>query len=695
MRGEIFEPTFSTPNGTGTNILYIPMANTNAVPQSVVGNPNIPTVLTASGLPVYNLPNNAGGTNLASACNTTAFSENQRSVPMAQWEMPDLVPAAQNGNLPVPQWVLVTRNGPQQLSPQQFSTYATSPANNALGNGNYVLGRYAYVVYDTSGLLDINVAGYPTGAAASAPTKGALAWANLTNLPGITQPDVDNFIAWRNPASSTPVANYVTNVALAGTNGYMHVAPGDTALLSRQELIQYAQQPGNSDWTSALPYLTTFSREVNGPTWQPSLSANYTAPYDYYNHRYSSTDSGGTLYDNVFIANPKVQTAFIRDNGVPAVVGEPLVKYRFPLQMLSLLEKQGSTRWGGNGGRLSAADQQLVAQYFGLDVDSNSSGLYRHWDYPTLNSKYPHTAGRILTLDEVAQLVPAREPDFFELLQAGILQGSVGYTTLPNYPGNPEGSVRGDFRLGAVNLVKGRLDPGNYITLQVMQIGTNIIDQFDADSYPTDISFSLTATTPPTTVDFAGIEDLPYINEYFVKPYGDATHGYTIYSYCEMWNPHAYTGSDPTLYPSGFEIVPEAANNVGDGDSYQLQIIGQNMVGSGTGTFTYNGQAWSTTPTRQFLGNISGGGAVSVPFASPVTSYREPSLINGGNTSRPPDGRFDHTTPIWTPGTPIGRWVLSSLPIPPPAQTPNGGSSGSAPNLPPATWANVNPLSNL
>jgi len=34
-------------------------------------------------------------------------------------------------------------------------------------NDNYVVGRYAYTVYDTSGLLDINVAGYPSGASVS------------------------------------------------------------------------------------------------------------------------------------------------------------------------------------------------------------------------------------------------------------------------------------------------------------------------------------------------------------------------------------------------------------------------------------------------------------------------------------------------------------------------------------------------
>ncbi|MEJ0001546.1 MAG: hypothetical protein WDO13_21885 [Verrucomicrobiota bacterium] len=55
----------------------------------------------------------------------------------------------------------------------------------------------------------------------------------------------------------------------ASSNGFTAVAPGDTAFLSRQELIKYAQTQ-NANLVAALPYLTTFSRELNGPTWGPS-----------------------------------------------------------------------------------------------------------------------------------------------------------------------------------------------------------------------------------------------------------------------------------------------------------------------------------------------------------------------------------------------------------------------------------------
>ena len=38
----------------------------------------------------------------------------------------------------------------------------------------------------------------------------------------------------------------------------------------------------NPDWTNALPYITTFSRELNGPTWGPTTNATGSS-YQYLN----------------------------------------------------------------------------------------------------------------------------------------------------------------------------------------------------------------------------------------------------------------------------------------------------------------------------------------------------------------------------------------------------------------------------
>jgi len=58
----------------------------------------------------------------------------------------------------------------------------------------------------------------------------------------------------------------------------MQVAGGDTTFTSRQELIKYTQTI-NRALTNALPYVTTFSREINGPTWGPTT--NIGGAYNY------------------------------------------------------------------------------------------------------------------------------------------------------------------------------------------------------------------------------------------------------------------------------------------------------------------------------------------------------------------------------------------------------------------------------
>ena len=86
----------------------------------------------------------------------------------------------------------MTRNGPAVET--GIGTGTTALNNPVSTNGNYVVGRYAYAAYDEDGLLDINVAGYPspTPAATSLTAgpsvrdlgrKGVLAFADLTALP--------------------------------------------------------------------------------------------------------------------------------------------------------------------------------------------------------------------------------------------------------------------------------------------------------------------------------------------------------------------------------------------------------------------------------------------------------------------------------------------------------------------------------
>src|SRR5437762_3038621 len=149
----------------------------------------------------------------ASAVNSLAnASANGRSVSLARWNSHYMIPKSNTGNAgsdPIttgysapnywaPDWVFVNNQGATVITAQDTS----------------VIGRYAYMVYDEGGLVDMNAAGYPS------PTtmlqygrKGSLAFTDLSGLPGLSPapgstPPVDNIVGWRNYASARPSGNF-------------------------------------------------------------------------------------------------------------------------------------------------------------------------------------------------------------------------------------------------------------------------------------------------------------------------------------------------------------------------------------------------------------------------------------------------------------------------------------------------------
>ncbi|MCE0496845.1 MAG: hypothetical protein LV481_02705 [Methylacidiphilales bacterium] len=651
LRAEIADPTLSTDYsstlGNATNNLYIPTASTYAVPQRTAPYfSNLATLLSYSGTNLYTA--GSGATDYSSSIPTTNLSANGRYISISRWSKPQLTTST--NNFPVPNWILVTRGGLQS-----FSTYNSTLANSAALNTNYVVGRYAYIVYDTSGLLDANVAGYSSGAAASAGGKGLMPWADLTQLTNsISQADVDNLVNWRNATTATPATSYVTNVYAAATNsGFMAVANGDTCFLSRQELIKYALQAtnsvtGNADWTNALPYLTTFSRELNGPSWGPTTPAGDTkTTYAYAANQYTV----GSF--NPRIPNPRVQTGgWLRNNGLTAVAGEPLVKYRFPLDKLALLEATtNAAAWSANG--------TLIEKYFGLDYVTTgtepSNGFYRHWNYPTTNSAYVHgvlsgTNG-IMSLDDVA--TENREPDFFELLQAGMLSGSLGKPGVNSVTGFPNAGRYDKYPVnssGSTSFV----DPDDKATLQIMRIGANIIDQWGAENFPTTITYTLGSST----ISVEGIKDLPYPCAAYFNVYasnsgvtGNPTATYTtplppfnFYLYFGLWNPHQAPSSvNSANYPTAFRFYPfynsteNGAASLTCCDSFVAGFANDNIPSKPNteeswfynGGTTENGTS-QTAHTYILMINSAPSG---IPFSyAPTTSsddYREPALAVG------------------------------------------------------------------
>jgi hypothetical protein len=597
LKQEIAAPTLSsatTYNGTAPAVytVYRPLSSTNAVPIRF-GNPAFTSPSPDPAPNLVRISSHSDGSqsfpsSLASAVNsTTDASVNGRAVSLARWNSHYLLPLAgatdtTPASFTPPDWVFVTDTG--------GPTVLTAPNSS-------VIGRYAYAIYDEGGLLDVNVAGYPSkSTVAQSGDKPGLAYADLTQLalpsapttPLLSTTDVDNLVGWRNYASVQPTGSFGSFTISAGqaqnffsmiannVTGFTTVNPAtynnctDQAFLSRQQLLKYATTTGLN--TNALQYLGTFSRDLNAPSWSPvtptagipswgsAISSGST--YDYTYHK---NDAAAANRD---ILGVRVTGTFTRADGTTAQIGEPLVKYRFPLNRLQGLTYQGidatdTTTLGMTGGTRSAASAQTIQRDFGLVWIASGTGNPTdilgspHWNYCGANGTAIQSS--IETLAQVA--AENREPNFFELLKAAILSGSLGRDAGQN------GTYNKNFERGPAS--------GNQINdlnsdLQIIQLGANIIDQSDSDSYPTEIHFigSIPLFGGGTTngeMAVYGIENLPYLQRVFAKTirYNDNSNppnpvGASGVYLAEVWNPHqnfGYTGT--TTIPTNFRFAGE------------------------------------------------------------------------------------------------------------------------------------------
>jgi hypothetical protein len=224
-------------------------------------------------------------------------------------------------------------------------------------------------------------------------------------------------------------------------------------------------------------------------------------------------------------------------------------------------------------------------------------------------------ANRILRLDEVAGA--GREPDFFELLQAGILSGSLGQSSGGVTPAGS--SVFGSLDTGG---------PNDYMrsTMQhLLSIGACIIDQADLDSIPTRVQFTGTNGNAWTAY---GVENLPYITE--IYPIAGTSFDiyptqWATYLLFQLWNPHQNAGPLPA--------------------PVRLRLDG------GIGIFDGgNGQPWNTSTAANVYPPV--GGVTSVTLNSSA-SFSVPAPLSNQNT------------PVSTAGVPGTFGALPVPPIPP------------------------------
>jgi hypothetical protein len=657
LRTEIAAGSASSASYTSNSIpIYVPTGNSTAAPFRVSDQSFANLVAqSASSFPFWS-GNGYGSTfpaPIRSAANNSTLipSQNGRYISTGRWNEPGLLgdpgsgtaPQGPNAAYTTPDWIVITRQGAvtnaSSADPSKPSDLPAPSilANNSDTNSDFVVGRYAYTIYNEGGLLDMNVAGYPSSVATTDfPTKrGLLPQVDVANLLGnaaVNDPtpttDANALVGWRNQATATS-ANAYTNYVMTTTNGFTAVASlggnTDQAFVSRQDLINYIKTKANGNQipTSALQYLGTFSRELNAPSYTPGVdmaqntiqSAYKSFQTTYQTNNLQALPGGGTGLPygldaefNPSLINIRVSTGFTRavslgmSDDSAAVPGEPLIKHRFPLSRLA---------WIGYNGPAGGATAAQILGAFGLTWEAmpGNSAVGNVWVYSHGD------ANRILTLAEVA--AAGREPDFFELLQAGIEVGSLG-----NSHNN--------------TVATNNLNTDGNTYFQILQIGVNAIDQYQTGSYPTRVYFApaVADTGAPSQYLFCGLKNLPYLNRILFIPYRVMDSGnvpdpaVSCWAIFEVWNPHAQAQAAAASGPQKFRIVAE---------NYSYCDLLPTKGGP-----PLNSPAVNLGSPKTVLGAASGGGG-EVDFSA--ANFSSPILLTASNASSPnASGKFTVTT---------------------------------------------------
>jgi hypothetical protein len=537
----------------------------------------------------------------ASDSSTTSVSQNGRSIPYpAFWDRAYLYdtnldttaqePAA-------PDWIYIQRSGVSTGS----LVWNNNLKNRSMTNSVYVLGRYAYQLYDAGGLLDLNAAGGPGGlsAAATRALEGTLAGIDLTQFPNVSAANVSDLIQFRNSTAqdANDYVNSITNT-LTATNGFMTTAPGNNRFLSRGDLIRFAQKEG---FTEALPYFTHFSRDVNVPSWEP----RYDGPAGY---QYLSTATNTTA-TNRFFANvtsagesqPYYPISGAPPTNITIAAGQPRMWKRFPLARIDWLRQV-------QAGTASATLQQAVFADFGLSWNTTSG----RWLYSvTAGATAPDST--IRTLDEI----PAGQaPNFFELLKAGVLTGSLGWPRDPSVALEIQtyNNTAGDLGSTAPPYLQ---DPN--LDYHILKIGACVIDQYSSTPTPTAIDFDYVnpvGTDPSKNLTTAqwnqyyrvpatGIKDLPYL--YVISQFAtllqDSTQtlltqeGWVQF---ELWNPHQQNPNSAAV-PAGVQIssggprVTDPPSTVNTGGPVFTGGFSNDTSTGGTGNLSFSSTGLAAT----------------------------------------------------------------------------------------------------
>lgn len=591
-------------NLAATNaISYRAAARENMLPQRRLATPEMATNMIFHNLykqsvpgPAYTGSNFAAvGPSRASSVGTWEASRNRRVLSAGRWNRPALLTGAGfSSTNELPRWVYFTRRETQDAAALNPTNWSPALALGQAANYDRVIGRVAYNVYEIGGCLDLNVAGGP-GAVPRPALMGSLAGAALKNLPGAG--DLDALLSWRNPVTAATADSFR---AYASTNGpqtgFLKLVSGDRRFTGRQELIAYCRKsPSGGFDAGALPYLTHFSRGLDRPA-APATTA--PAP-TVYNGTPRPTDLNPPP-----LAVRHQSPVTPAGSGVNLASGDPVIFRRFPLRRLALITDSAT----------ATRDQS--------DPIYRAFGLYR----PSASQpwKYDHgSPDRIPTVGEVR--AAGREPDFFEVLQAAMVAGSLG------------GSI------GADNFALTRQDLDENVALHILQIGANLIDQYDDDDLPTEVEF---VDKKGVTRTLLGIESLPYISEIPIFYYRPAALPRTLaqgWMQFEVWNPHQNAVASPAA--SLRIVVTKGVVRVRIRSTNDTQAMNQYPPGFSAAGGSRDSIARDFSSTPGILEFANSAALQDPKILGPGTVNSHP-VLSGGTTT--PGSEVIETTPATT-----------------------------------------------
>jgi len=529
----------------------------------------------------YGTPTNrtATGKDRATATATTDVSLNGRSMLAERWLDPRMMSEEESQSFLAPDWIYLDRRGKQpNLAGTVIPEAVKSPA---AGNDEKVVGRYAYVIYDLGGLIDVNAVGNGLDESSNA-ERGFLHQVSLeAGLPlsadeTLGFPNFTDFVGWRWPASQSANQDAFLESLFSGRRNFMEVEEGDQALLGRADLIRMANLPGASSPIppAGLSYLTTFTRDADLPSHAPPQNEAggplhripNRSPGDTHDYFAGGATPQTELDPSLLADNIRFQEDVVlnRPEGpILAPAGTTVMPRRFPLGKIALLSEE-------------TPDPDELLYYFGLKKLDDGRFEYVAQLPDQANQKKLASLNMIALHRESTMLADpagsgrmlpvAREPNFFEVVQAVILAGSLGKTAgSPAFnlvvPWNleTEDSITPDQHHWDNTSVRAHL-MDRLRNKQALQIGANIIDQWDRDDFPTTIVYESSGNAPiqdlsqkDTYWAVYGIENLPYISTYtlvanrpdytlgskYAEPAAaDGKDFLQLWACFDIWNPH-------------------------------------------------------------------------------------------------------------------------------------------------------------